>query len=273
MSSSCNLDISKAMKALDKITILKGCPHCKQTLKKPYVLPCGHTVCKIHVCKEGRHRFNSKIVTCKLCGKHHEGQYKKTKNKFATDLVSKVDSPSMRSLYDFLRFFNVDKYDKKDSQNSKIVLENLNSICCDLKNDPFTVVFNEINEIMNELQLQKVNKLKISVENESEEKTSTEKEERFIDELTAYRNECREHLNTIEFKEKRDKLIDDVEPQIKTCLKFLDFFKSTDDMTSINVANNKYVEVIDSKIDRFIQNELFLNKLRYYKDKMINFQN
>ena len=260
------------LEAIKKIINFKKCPYCNQILNTPYLLPCGHTVCKMHV-----RTYNLlKPIRCKICELFHIGNYKpKNKNNvFVRELVKQVCLDSMKPLNKFLPYLYGKEYNNYYSKDSKIVLENLNSICCDLKNDPFTIVFNEINEIMNEVQLQKVNKLKISVENEeSEEKTSTEKEEKFIDELTAYRNECREHLNTIEFKEKRDKLIDDVEPQIKTCLKFLDLFKSTDDMTSINVANNKYVEVIKPKIDSFIQNELFLNKLSYYKDKIINFQN
>ena len=257
------------LEILKKIRNFKLCPHCNQILKKPFLLPCGHTVCKMHV----RTCNFLKPIICKICGKSHEGYYKSINNVFVRDLLKKVDTVCMSSMRLFLLFLNQNEYDSYYSKDSKIYLEKIKSICFDLKNDPFTIVFNKINEIINEVQLQKVNKLKISVENESEEKTSTEKEEKFIDELTAYRNECREHLNTIEFKEKLDKLIDTVEPQIKSCLKFLDLFKSTDDMTSINVANNKYVEVINSKVDSFIQNELFLNKLSYYKDKIINFQN
>ena len=122
------------------------------------------------------------------------------------------------------------------------------------------------------MQLQKVNNLKKSMENQNEGiNSAAEKEEKFIDELTTYRDECREHLNTLGFNEKRDKLIDNVECKIKKCLRFFDLFKSTDDMTSINVANNKFVEVINSKIESFIQNELFLNKFNYFKDKFDNF--
>lgn len=271
MSSSSNLDRLKALTILDKIITLKKCPHCRQPLKKPFVLPCGHTVCKMHIFKRGWPGFNTKTITCKVCEERHEGDYTKIKNNFATDLVSKVNSYSMDSLYNFVLFFDVNKYDK-NSQDSKIVFEKLSTICHDLKNDPYSIVFNKINEIIKPVQLQKVNKLKKSMENQNEEiNSAAEKEEKFIDELSTYRNECRGHLNTLEFKEKHDKLIDSVESQIKTFLRFWDLFKSTDDMTSINVANNKYFEIINSKIESFIKNELFLNKFNYFKDEFDNF--
>jgi hypothetical protein len=253
------------LETLKKIRNFKLCPHCNQILKKPFLLPCGHTVCKMHV---RTYNFLKPII-CKICGKSHEGYYKSINNVFVRDLLKKVDTVCLSSMRLFLLFLNENEYNSYYSKDSKIDLEKIKSICFDLKEDPFTIVYNEINEIMNYVQLQKVNKLEISVENQTEEKNSTEKEEKFIEELTAYRNECREHLNTLEFKEKRDKLINEVEPQIKTCLKFLDLFKSTDDTPSINVANNKYVEVINSKIETFLINELFLNKMSYYKDKMI----
>lgn len=107
MSSSCNLDKIKALRGLDTIRILKKCPHCRQALKKPVVLPCGHTVCNLHVCKPGKSGFNFKKIICKLCGERHEGHYTKIKNKIAIGLVSRVNSFSMNSLNEFVRLFDV----------------------------------------------------------------------------------------------------------------------------------------------------------------------
>ena len=260
-----NLDVLQAKNALSKVIgDIIICPHCGYTLNKRYVLPCGHTVCIKHVYKNGQQSSRTKTITCKICKLYHL-EYETVKNELVKDLVDVVNTSSISKLVYFLNDFDINKYDKNDQKHSKIGLENLIVQCEIVKNDPFELVYKEVSEIVNYVQLKKEL-------NEGKNEKIKEDAERLIAELTAYKNQCQEHLNTMEFKWKRDKLVEDIESQLKACLKFLEIPESNEDMTKINEANNKYIEIINHKFENFIKNELLLNKLSSYKDKMKRFE-
>lgn len=260
-----NLDVLQAKNALNQvIDDIIRCSHCHQNLRRPFVLPCGHTVCIKHVYKNGQKSSRTKTITCKVCGEYHQ-DYETIENEMIKDIVDVLDTSSISRLLCFLNDFDINKYDKNDQKHSKIRLESLIIQCEIVKNDPFELVYKEVNEIMNYVQLKKEL-------NEGKNEKIKDDAERLIAELTAYRNQCREHLNTMEFKWKRDKLIEDTESQLKACLKFLEIPESNEDMTRINEANNKYIEIINHKFENFIKNELLLNKLSSYKDKMKRFE-
>ena len=255
-------EVLKALNNLQEvIDSMKKCLHCGncgEILIDPYVLPCGHTVCINHTYENEETR----PLVCKSCGRIYEQNYRTISNKFVMDLADMVHKPSFNSFLCFLKDSAMKTYDKIDS---KIGLEKLILKCEILKADPFFLVYNEINEIMNRLQLKKEN----DGLNESiceEDKVETEN---LIEELTTYKNECRDHLNTPEFSQKLDKLmVDEIETELKACLTFLEALESNEDKVKINEANKRYIEIIDIKMENFIQNELFLNKLNFYKYKI-----
>ena len=272
MSKSDFLKASKAIKDLNEIvSVMVNCRHCGKTLTDPYVLPCGHTVCIEHVYTDGipLDLDQTKPITCKLCGKFY-GNYRTLRNELVKNLVDAVNithDDLNRNLLPFLSDFDVEMYDNNDSQDSKVALEKLIKKCIILKSDPYSLVYDEINELMNKAQVKK--ELNEDNSDSEQDKAAAEKT---IEELEAYRNECREHLNTPEFADKRATLlIDEIEDQLNLCFDFLKASESNEDTVKINEANNRYIQFINPKIESFIQNELFLNKLSYYKTKMIKF--
>ena len=264
------LRASKAIKDLKEIVnVMVNCPHCGETLTDPYVLPCGHTVCIEHVFKVGKTSGQTKPITCKKCGKYNRN-YLGQRNELVKNLVDIVNishDDFKRNLLPFLSDFDVKMYDNNDSQDSKVALEKIITRCRILKSDPYMLVYDEINELMNNAQMKKeVNEYNSDIEQDKAEA------EKIIKELEAYRNECREHLNTSEFANKRATLMfDEIEDQLNTCFNFLKVRESNkEDTAKINEANNRYIQIINPKIESFIQNELFLNKLNYYKFQIFN---
>jgi hypothetical protein len=264
------LGASKAIKDLKEIvSVMVNCPHCRETLTDPYLLPCGHTVCIKHVFKVGKTTGQTKPITCKICGKYNRN-YRAQRNELVKNLVDIVDvsyNDINSDLLPFLSDFDVQMYDNNDSQDSRVALEKLITKCRILKSDPYMLVYDEINELMNNAQVKK----ELNEDNSDSEQNKAEAE-KIIKELEAYRNECREHLNTLDFADKRATLmVDEIENQLNVCFDFLKVCESNkEDTVKINEANNRYIQIINPKIESFIQNELFLNKLNYYKLQMFN---
>jgi hypothetical protein len=168
-----------------------------------------------------------------------------------------VSSSNITSLKMFLN--NYDEY-KNDPSDSRSKLERLLLKCEVLRKDPLMLVYNEINDIKNQVQFKKE-----LVENENEKAKNDG--DLLLAELEHYENECRVYLNTFEFDKNRNDLIENVENQLMCGLKFLDICTSSAEKESIHLANNQYIRIIQEKIGIFIKNELFLNKLDLYKDK------
>lgn len=262
------LGASKAIKDLKEIvSVMVNCPHCGEKFNDPYVLPCGHTVCIKHVFKDGIPSNQTKPITCKICGNYNRN-YHAQRNELVKNLVDLVDvsyNDINSDLLQFLNGFDVNTYDNNDSQDSKITLEKLITKCRFIKSDPYTLAYDEINELMNNAQVKK--ELNEGNSDSEQDKAAAEK---IIEELEAYRNECRGHLNTLEFVDKRDKLmVGEIEDQLNVCLDFLKASESNEDTVKINQANNRYIQFINAKIESFIQNELFLNKFSHFKTKMM----
>lgn len=184
------------------------CIICNQTLKQPVLLPCGHTVCKIHEIE--RKEKNSDIYCCE-CDESHE--------------IPSKGFPVVRAMEDLLKrkFQNIDLGEEhvKASNAFKELGEFLKKMQ-QIKQNPEL----EINEIVWEL------KNKVDLRREISKKQIDDEAQAIIDELDEFERKCmmnREQIDATKQSSELAKLLDNLEKEFSTWQKELRSFERNEE--------------------------------------------
>jgi hypothetical protein len=149
------------------------CCICKNTLNSPVILPCSHSVCKKHTTEVA--------IKCNQCGQEHQ------KQEFFPN----------QALEGLIQLAN------KDSKTGKILCEQLEAVIKQIEqllSDPANFTYEEINELERELDLKR-ELLKKQIDDEFA---------KFHQKLEEYKQNCKNHLTTNEYKIEAEKIGEEV---------------------------------------------------------------
>jgi hypothetical protein len=154
------------------------CPICKQILSSPVFLPCGESICKIHV-------VDKKQLLCVVCEEDHtipnEGL---VANKAIEKLIqTKIDKCDFGPEY------------KNASYSCKKLEKILDEIDL-MRRDPCFHIGEMIGELKSEIDLRR-EELKLTIDNEAEA---------LIKQVSDYQEECKKNLKEKEFLVKANEL-------------------------------------------------------------------
>lgn len=133
---------------MNKITNAIKCGNCKSVLQSPVLLPCEHSICKLHI--------TSKPIKCERCGEEHEPPSTgfPTNRALAEIIDAQINELSFGRTHE-------------EAKHSCSDLESLLTDFNDLLNDPVHFVVHEIGLLKNMVQI-KTEELKLKIESESE---------------------------------------------------------------------------------------------------------
>lgn len=226
---------------MDQILKALKCVNCKQTLKKPVVLPCSHMICKSHT------ETGNKQVICLDCGATHSNNeivfVKAVEDMINAKLASFEFGASHAAARKSLDEFN-NLLDKNELT---------------LKSFP-DLISEKISELKNEVLLKR-EQIKLIVDQRADQ---------IIENLEQYKNRCAENLNQISFKanliqvEKTNKT---AKIQCKEWSNQLNELKYDEENWKkiINECQSNSKE-IQQKMDGLID-KIFLKELDSYKEK------
>ena len=149
------------------------CISCKQTLKAPVFLPCGHSICKNHIeddDKEERESNKRRKIECNSCNETHEIPMKGFAPNRALESLMEVD---------------IDKLDLGEEYNSAFkkctkfedLLEQFNKA----KNDPETRIHSVLSDLRNKVDLKR-EELKQEIDKKALE---------IIEKINEYEKDCK----------------------------------------------------------------------------------
>ena len=213
------------------------CISCKEKLKAPVILPCGHSICKHHVDEEEEKSNKRRKIQCKSCNKTHNIP----KNGF-------VPNKTLESLIEI----NIDQLDLGKEYNS--VLEKLNDFeelleqFNKAKNDPETRIHSVLSDLRNKVDLKR-EELKQDIDKKALE---------IIEKINEYEKECKE---SIKLHSNLDSKICEWENELKQSRLFLNTLERN--TVKWNEISNKMTSNLKDLQSEFfkLNGNLFLNRL------------
>lgn len=234
---------------MDKIFSAIKCVNCRNLLNTPVCLPCGHSICQIHV-------NQNKSIYCNKCGLEHQIPEKggfPVVEALASIIESKIAS---------LDFGN----NHKDAKESCTKLADLINRIDAILNDPCHFTFEEINDLKNEVHI-KGELLKVKIDEEMNA---------LLDKLEEYKQTCKNYLKTDQFSADSNKLDQDSKSakfELNKCLSILDEVKvNEEEWKRIKLENEERLNDLDAKLQQF-KFELLLNRLEAVKFEVDHFKN
>ena len=217
------------------------CAHCKETLKAPLLLPCGHCVCKRH---EDFHKDTTREILCNICRLYHQIPLKgfvKVKQ-FESLLEKEIESIDLGEGYNSAR----EKF-----QLFNDLLDHLKT----LKNDPEMKIHTVISELKNKVDLRR-EELKQEIDKESMET---------IKKLDKFEKECKSNAESMKSDTKLDEKLETWSNDVKQWQQILNSFKRNENKwKSILIESSSNLKKLQSEVCKFNEN-LFLNRLNEFK--------
>ena len=148
------------------------CTSCKQVLKMPVLLPCGHCICRQHV-TEAVEKSMTRQIECAICSEFFD--------------IHENGFPRNRSLESLLEK-NIEKLDLGEEYNSAVDKCNLFSDLLDdfnrIRNDPGMRIHSVISDLKNKIDLRR-EELKNEIDQEAL---------KMIEKLDEYEKECKDSI-------------------------------------------------------------------------------
>lgn len=232
---------------MDIIRISIKCFHCKKTLESPVLLPCGESICRHHINEQDKEFF------CVSCTSNHP--------------IPSGGFYPMKALENIIKT-QIERIDlgvpHNDAYKSCKKLETILGDIDLLKKDPFYFINESINEIRNDVEIKR-EELKLKIDLEAN---------RIVQELNAYEQTCKTHLENSDFVNRSSELETNVKEIKDKLSQWLDEFKTIDSNEEkwkcMKENSDKIIFDLESKVIALKQ-DLLLDKLKEYQLKPIEF--
>ena len=154
---------------MDIISDVITCISCKEKLKVPVILPCGHTICKLHVDKAVTNE--RRTIDCLICKKTHE---------IPSDGF--VPNIALKRLLE-VNNHNIDRVDENISALHKFewMLDEFKKI----KTEPEMRIHTVLSDFRNTIDLRR-KEMKLEIDKEALNA---------IEQINVYENDCKESIN------------------------------------------------------------------------------
>ena len=219
------------------------CTTCKEILKLPVSLPCGHSICKRHVNNAGEENMTNQIH-CPKCNEFFE--------------IPINGFPRNRAVEDLLEK-NITKIDLGEEHKSAFdkcslfadLLERFNKI----RNDPNTRINEEISELKNQVDIRR-EEMKMKIDKESLE---------MIKKLDEFEKDCKLKADSLKSDSKLNEKFESWKNSLKQWQQSLNSFERNID--NWNRVLNESTSALNDLYKEFINfnKELFLNRLIEFK--------
>ena len=225
---------------MNLISDLIKCAICKEILKMPVVLPCGHSICERHTSEENM----THQIYCQQC------------NEF---FYMPINGFPKNRLVEGLLEKNIERIDLGEEYNSAIdkcslfsdLLERFNKI----KNDPDTRINEEISELKNQVDLRR-EELKLKIDKESLE---------MIEIIDGFAKECKLKAATLKSDSKLDEKLKNWKNSLEQWQQSLDTFeRNIDNWNRVSKESTSNLKDLHIEFINF-NRELFLNRLIEFK--------
>lgn len=226
------------------------CCNCKQILKSPIILPCGHSICNKHVSEKGL--IEIYCYECLKC-------FKIPKDGFNPNTVLDQIIELQIARLDLGKNYNQAK-DSCRKLGSKLDASDT------LRSDPMYFIFETINEL----------KIRVDLKREELKKKVDDEADKFLKELDDYINECKKHVDSSkEYQEQEKKIrenIDSIRSELNNWLKNLSILKVDEEKwLKIHVQSEEAITKMETLI-KSIQQILLLNKFEASKERVAEFE-
>lgn len=228
---------------MDLLSDAIKCITCKEILKMPVSLPCGHSVCNDHVKKLGDENMTNQIY-CQQCDEFFD--------------IPTNGFPTNRALEILLKR-NIDKIDLGEEHKSTIekcslfgdLLERFNKI----RNDPESRINEEISQLKNQVDLRR-EELKEKIDKESL---------KMIEKLDEFEKECKVKAALLKSDSKLNEKFESWQNSLKEWQKSLDTFeRKNDDWSRILKESTSTLIDLHKEFINF-NREIFLSRLKEFK--------
>ena len=220
------------------------CNSCKEKLKAPVFLPCGHSICKHHVEEMEENNNKRRKIECANCSETHEIPH----NGFVPN----------RALEHLMKL-KIDKLDLGEEYNSAFekfslfadLLEYFNRV----KNDPEMKIHTLLSDLRNKVDLRR-EVLKDEIDKKALE---------MIEKINEYEKDCK---GSIKLNSNLDKKIDEWESEIEKSRLFLNTLeRNTEKWNEISTKMTSHLKDLQSEFIKLNEN-LFLNRIDefFYSD-------
>ena len=232
------------------------CTKCKEILKIPVLLPCGHSICNHHVnVDENESKSSSSSLSgdtnnenrkfeCLICEKFHD-----------IPLNGFLRERALESLLEK----NIAKIDLGEEYKSAIdkcsLFSDLLERFTKIKNDPDTRINQEISELKNKVDLRR-EEMKQKIDKESLE---------MIEKLDEFDKECKLKAVSLKFDSKLDEKLNNSQKSLQEWQKSLNSFeRNLDNWTLVLNESTSTLKDLHLEFINF-NREIFLNRLIEFK--------
>lgn len=227
------------------------CVICRNILKSPVILPCGHSVCKNHAINNE----TDELISCNKCGRDHKKQDFLPNEDLANIIEIQISNS------DWCPHHNIAK-------ESCAKLETTINQIEQLLNDPHYFSYEKINKLQRQVELKR-EELKKQIDNEFD---------KVYTKLDEYKQSCKSHLETNEYKIEAEKISSEVKNarnKLKEWVEFLNEVKMSYEPKwgVIKTESEKSIGDLEITANNFKQKELLLQKFEENKFKTFLLQN
>lgn len=231
-------EFRKSNSKMNKISSAIKCENCKQILKSPVSLPCGHTICQKHTTDNTK-----SFAICITCEIEHEIP---ENGGFPVNLAINRIIESEIDTFDFGKEHN-------EAKESCAKLDELLMKVEQTLNDPFNLTYDAIECLKNDVQL-KGERMKLEIE---------KKMACCFKKLDDYKLNCKSHLKTSEYLKEAERFVkenDFTRTQLNEWLGILDMMKWNEpEWRRIKNESRKKIETIQNELSRF-ETDMLLQK-------------
>ena len=219
------------------------CTTCKEILKLPVSLPCGHSICKGHVNKASEENMTNQIH-CAKCNEFFE--------------IPVNGFPRNRAVEDLLEK-NIEKIDLGEEHKSAFdkcslfndLLERFKKI----KNDPDTRINEEISELKNQVDIRR-EEMKLKIDKESLE---------MIEKLDEFEKDCKLKAVSLKSDSKLNEKFETWKNSLKEWQQSLNSFeRNIDNWNRVSKESTSNLKDLHIEFINF-KREIFLNRLVEFK--------
>ena len=216
------------------------CISCKEILKSPVFLPCGHSICKHHEDEVDEENNKKRKIECDNCNETHEIPEKRFAPNRALEYLMKV---------------NIDELDLGDEYNSAFhkcnEFEDLTEEFNNIKNDPEMRINTVVRDLRNKVDLRR-EELKQEIDKKALE---------MIEKINEFEKDCKK---SIELDSNLDNKIGEWRNELEQSRLALKSLKrNTEKWNEVSITMRSHLKDLQTEFMKLNEN-LFLNRLNEF---------